>query len=230
MKYNVKLKNWKRLDRSRAYCLLTNKKGKILAGTADGLFTIENDSFKDEFRNKDPFLKRRIDFMIENYDGTIILAAKNEGIYLFNNNQLKFIDVYNQYQLNYIKGIYLQDKNKVWLNTSKGVFILSINNNNAKVVDIINKFDGLPDDEINDILFLNGEVFFIYSNSIVKFKNKLSPERTTSKFKPFLENLMVHNTNHPVSDSMLFTSEQNNLMLKFIALDYAQNGKLNYQY
>lgn len=229
MKYNIRSKTWKRAIKSRVYCLLINRVKKILVGTSSGLYTIENDSFEDEQRHSHPYLKRRIDFMVENVDSTIVLASKNEGIYLLKNDKVKFIDLYNQFDLNYIKGLYLHD-NEVWLNTSKGIFLMSVDHFDVKIIDIINSYDGLPDEVINDILFLKDEVFFVYSSSIIKFSYKKKHKSKTHNIKPFIQSLFVNNSAYKISDTMTLTYDQNNLMLKLIALDYTQNGHLRYQY
>lgn len=229
MKHHLKTKLWKRTLKSRVYCLLINRLNKILVGTASGLYTIVNDSFKDEQRNLHAYLKRRIDFMVENEDGTIILASKNEGVYLLKNDQVKLFDIYNQFNLNYIKGLYIHE-NEIWLNTSRGIFLMRVDGFNLKIIDIINSYDGLPEEVINDILFLKDEVFLIYASSIIKFSHKKNQKIIPQNVKPFIQTLYVNNISYNIKDSITLNYDQNNLMLKLVALDYTQNGNVRYQY
>ena len=149
----------------------------IYTGASDGVIDIISEDFGfthiTDIRTAN-FTNSKITDIV--FRDSIVYISGGFGLALFNNNQKVFIltadrlGKFQQYtEVNKTKII----NNEIWLATKLGIAKANLNSYLADPQSWINytKTDGLPSDNVSDIIKFNDEIYFSTDKNICKFQN-----------------------------------------------------------
>ncbi|MBK9109056.1 MAG: histidine kinase [Saprospiraceae bacterium] len=162
---------------ARALCI-KKYKGRIFAGTVNGLYVRGNNFSWQKLLNKDIFINQLYNYK----DSLLWICTDGEGMFQFDGS--KIVDSLNiDFGLpsNNISSVCYLDSERIAIGTDNGAYIY---NYISKEGFILDQIDGLPGNEINDIKYNNGVVWIGTSKGLFQISsNELIPNQE----KPLIE-------------------------------------------
>ncbi len=203
--------------------VLTIYKNKLLAGGINGLYEIRNDSVIPLNFNKN---YQNISITsIKPYQDKLLIGTDGSGLFIWDGkNQIKFVS--NTDGL-IIQDILVQEKN-VWLATQNGVLGYRFTDQGLKFIQTIRKFDGLPSDQVINIVLNGNRMIAASYNGISSFdiyqKPSLPLQNLYFKEKKY-GNQIINKNNHEFK-----FGKNKNLKIKFATIDFSGQEHNNYFY
>lgn len=216
--------------RKQVFCLSESPDSTLFLGTFEGLYKYKNEIYS-KYDSACPVLNSRIS-AIKMLGSNLWVGTFNNGLVINNKNGHNYINTENGLSSNRIKSILIENENNVWVGTNKGLSHILITDLQNFKFTIINYsiWDGLPSNEINDIIKLNELIWLATDKGLVSFKpNKLIKSNTPPKL--VLESILV-NENRDIHylDSTVFKSDQNNVSFNYKAISFKDPGNITYYY
>lgn len=94
-------------------------------------------------------------------------------------------------------------------------------------IETITVKNGLPSNQVNDILLLDDELWLATDRGIVRFHKKTAPSSIPA---PLLDQLRVNNAVTHLRENLCLAYDQNNIALRFLSIYYRSNGDITYRY
>lgn len=192
-----------------ATCLESD--GDVLyLGTKEGLYKIDTRNFK---LIKNPVVSGYVSAILTLRSNEFVVITKDNGIYTSTKGKFK-----NRTQEFNVAGYRLfdidEDKDgNLWIASNKG--LLKIAKNGTSVH---NHLDGLPADEIFNVAFANGFVYFNTNDGVYQFKSSTDIKHTVAP-EIFLDQVLLNSV--VISElPKEFDYFQNNLTFEFDALTF----------
>lgn len=215
--------------------------GKIWASNKDGIqeWKIEDSTIVKVPDLPEP-LRHRIWKMDWTADGTLVAATASSGVVFWKKDQFfRNISTTKGLTTEAVRCLFLQGDSIVWAGGNAGLNKITGWRAGEKLrVEQITRAHGLPSNQINAIVFADGFLWVATSGGLVRLSDL---PRKSAAARPFLSEIFVQNQKLPSEfysrgDSKSprelpqFPAEQNNFQFKFYALNYAQNGQIEYRF
>lgn len=97
-----------------------DRNGRIVAGTHDGLFLLENGLFRQFIPQEDTDVPR-INCMVTDISGVLWLGAEN-GLYSFDGNRFEHYRISDNVNAQRVLSLFNDYENNVWIGTSSGLY------------------------------------------------------------------------------------------------------------
>jgi ligand-binding sensor domain-containing protein len=180
-------------------CLLFSKNGFFYAGTSQGLFLFNGINVKALTSKKDSL--QNITCLFETSTGVLWIGCSNGSIYTYTGNRLQEWKPQEGHPEKGISAIKEDSNKQLWFATKgEGLYVLS----NGKLNNI-NHADGLSDDYVYDLLFINNKMITATDGGI-----------SICSFTKQKKSIQVFNTAHGLADNIVQT----------IAADLHNNNKI----
>jgi ligand-binding sensor domain-containing protein len=213
----------------RTFALHAPDDSTIFFGTIDGLFKLSNNKYK-RFLTGDPVLNSRISD-IQSIDTEIWVGTFDNGIAVIDGDEIRYINAENGLSSNRIKVLRIDTDGSVWVGTNKGL--------NHIVADPYETWkcqfrhysiwNGLPTNEINDILIREDRIWLATDQGIVNF-NPLGLNQNVQPPKLLIEQVWVNEMPLSENTSHEFGYNENNIRFDFKALSFINPGQVYYEY
>ncbi|MEM8525997.1 MAG: histidine kinase [Bacteroidota bacterium] len=214
----------KRLSNSLGWTqtILEDYKGRLLVGRNDGLH---------EYKNEQLYLLEvgydnsatRVEELQLLKDSTVVIGTKGLGVVFWKNDSFYQITENEGLIANEIESLMIDDEQNIWVGTLAG---LSKINTSDYQVQSFTIYDGLPSNEINDLLQTQKDIWIATKKGLVKFP--LHSQADTATFPPIIDQITINNQVVLSLDRLSY--KENNLSIQFKSLDYRQNAKIVYRY
>lgn len=229
---------FKILKNQRTYCSFFDNDNRLWFSGLDKIYF--QDNFIDTFSNIKEFIldKRNKVFvkdMLEDSNGNIYFTT-NKGVYIYDKkNNLKYniskTDLLTSNETN--KLVLDIGNNSFWVATSHGINHIRYSYKNNKLrFELINRFlkdDGLPSNEINDIVIKGDSVYVATPKGLCMIANK--------NYRPDTISIPIYINNFKVNDSLIhydssiyLMPNHNNLELDYSAIYYLRRDRLAVRY
>ena len=221
---------------NRVNAIIEDKNNHIWVASTNGLWKKVSNYAKYDTQNK--FLTSRIkELQYDSLHNSIIVGTKGLGIMIFNENK-HFIDSTSDTYITEKQGLISnsiisteKDNDTLWVGTNKGLSKIIFKNGNYKIYTIRNftKQYGLPSNFINDIktdsifIYLATSNGFCIINKTVFSKKKKNPPIYFSGIK-------INEKDTSLLPEYHLSYDENNIQIKYIALDFLAQGNINYEY
>jgi hypothetical protein len=204
------------------------KKDSLWIGTTKGLFLTTKNKTK-------PFdigshFKNSIIYSIENSPFGLLIGSNSYGLGILNNGKFKSISTKNGLLSNYIKNIFLDPQNNIWLSTNFGLNKLVLNKDlSIKSIKSYTISDGLYSNDVRDCYVKNNKVYVVTSNGLNVID--LSKE-TISKLTPkiHINEISVNNRIINPSNENSFNYKNNNFQFNFSGISFKSLGTIYFKY
>jgi sugar lactone lactonase YvrE len=173
-------------------------------------------------------LKHGINDLARTTDGKIWAATRGNGLYVFHNGGIEVIRTENGLLSNTIRCIEPEGESNVWIGTTRGLHRVSWKNNKY-FIETFTSADGLPGNEISDILFDEDTLYIICKNGVSVFL----PGSLKKSGKPpllHLESVLIQGTDTAILSSYDLASYQNQIEFRLTGLSYKSMGNIRYAY
>ncbi|MBN2173316.1 MAG: histidine kinase [Bacteroidales bacterium] len=213
----------------RTYALYENPDQSLLIGTIDGLFVYSGDQYK-RYSEDNPVLNSRISD-IKSFHDEVWVGTFDNGIAILKYDKINYIAENNGLSSNRIKVIFIENNESVWVGTNNGLNHIIPDHFEAGkfLITRYTIWDGLPTNEINDIICHNESLWLATDMGLVTF----DPQNVGKKWvqpKLSLENVWV-NDHIILYDSVhIFRHHENNFRFSFKALTFKDPGNVLYTY
>jgi signal transduction histidine kinase/ligand-binding sensor domain-containing protein/CheY-like chemotaxis protein len=164
-----------------------DKTGYLWVGTINGVFKFNGNVF-NKVNISDEANNYIVNYIYTDSLNSIWVGTKNNGLFKNQNNDWTIINLSNKYYNNQIPSILsiLENDNKVWIATNKGLSYFDSNNNLFNI-------ESLKGIHIGSIEFINSQEILIGSNEKLLIYS-LKTDSFSSYDIPLFEKAMVHST------------------------------------
>ena len=191
-------------------------KNRLIVGGLDGLYALS--------QNKDRLSKIVFDNMsldvpiisLALYKNKLLVGTDGKGLYIWNDKE-SLIPVKKTKKL-IIKDILVKG-DKIWIATQKGVMVYQDSNNQLKFIQTIRKNDGLVSDQVDGIEFLKNKLVSASLNGISILDINHPPNLPLQNI--YFKNISYGNTLFNKNQKKATYNSQNNLIVKFGAIDFS---------
>lgn len=212
----------------RTLAVIKNKDGKVWVGRVDGLYEFrENDKKLYPPEVAHPAFNIRIEALEVLPDTTLVVGTKGAGILLYKGKTIRQLTVKEGLTTNIIEALHVDARGNTWAGTLNGLNKITRNGADFSI-EHFTTAHGLPSNEINKIVTLNGKVWVATTRGLVIFKDdyKKNPVSPT----PIIELLQVNNQPQAYPLKWGLRHFENNLTLQYTSLQFRNAGKIQYRY
>ncbi len=143
-------------------CTLIDEYGTLFVGSYEGLIIFPNLNFQN-FGSSDGLTDKYIRAINRDVDGNLLVATKNDGLFIYKGNKFKKIKAFEKYfsgnSIFEIEPI----GDELWIGSARGLFIVK----KGKIREI-SQFHGMT---IRRIVLLNGKIFIISKRNVYVSEN-----------------------------------------------------------
>ncbi|MCF8368594.1 MAG: histidine kinase [Bacteroidales bacterium] len=201
----------------------------LLLGTIDGLYEYDGIEYS-KYDDTHPALNGRIT-KIELFKEKILVGTFDKGLIIILNDNIVVYDQSLGLSSNRVKAIYPENDTILWVAGNRGLNKLIINENYHIVRNIkYTLADGLPSNEINDILRINEAIWLATDNGLVGFD---PGNLINNKNRPLiiLKDVDVNGISYnPLEGYHAFLNSQNNITFTFKAQTFNKSGETRFFY
>ncbi|MCD4698897.1 MAG: histidine kinase [Bacteroidales bacterium] len=214
----------------KTFKISETKDSTLLLGTIKGLVTFKGGEYK-RFDKNDAALNSRITDIKLNKD-QIYVGTFDNGLVVINYNNKVHVDIISGLASNRIKVIFPENDSVIWIGTNKGLNKLVLNPGTLGIskYEKYTLSDGLPSNEINDIMKIDGNIWLATDKGLVSFNPAVLK---VIKTKPIISlvNINVNGelVNPQLQDSQ-FRHNQDNITFNFKTHTYKKSGSVKYLY
>jgi len=209
----------------RTYIVQEDFSGRVWVGSPTGLFEWENDSLASR-QNLHPAFDLRVEDIALMPDSTLAVATKGGGVVFWKNGKSEQITTSQGLTADMLECIHASSDASVWAGTLNGLNRIS-GSWGSREVEQITTAHGLPSNEINRVATWGDRVWVATSKGLVSF---LPKEKNLTATSPILSALLANNVPMPLATPLRLYHNQNNLTIRFFAINYKMNGKIPYRY
>jgi len=200
----------------------------IWIGTNKGLFHLKNDTIipRDTWTGK---ANNRIKGISELHDRTLCVVTDNNGLYFFKDGHIFNVNKKHGLSSNNCRAICIDEKDRIWIATNKGINKISAINFEKHRYDIrhYNTYDGLISNEVNALVVKNDSVWAATAEGFSVFKDF---ESNLVKPRIYITKLKINKKDTLTQALYHLPFDQNNLSIDFTGLSFKSQGNILYRY
>ncbi len=219
----------KQLTNGRAYGV-THWKDKLWIGRKEQLFTLDIlNKNEDQVKRVDLF-PYPINALEVCRDNKLFIATNGNGLYRYDGEQVDTIREFLDTRIR-IKTIHIDEENRLWIATNKGVGIVEITNDKPFKYNfwMVRKSSGLISNEVNTIHKVKSKIYVATAKGLT-ILNEKDIKISTEKFPLFFTNLLVNNEKYDLNKPLIFAHRDNNFRIDYLCLSYSNMGNVGYEY
>ncbi|MBB3698468.1 hypothetical protein KMW28_16100 [Flammeovirga yaeyamensis] len=243
-RYNYQVDNPNSLSNNDCRKVFKDIKGDIWIGTFHGLnrYRKESDDFKRlYFNNKEEDNMNINNAILSIYEDDKLnfwVGTFGKGLWRLNRQE----DLFEVEEINtalpslFIYSIESSEGNNLWLSTNKGI---TVYNTKTNTILNYNAADGLqgPQFNVGASAKLSGKYLAFGGTNGVNIFNPNKVLNTSVKpLRPIIKNIIVHSSKVPFNtkkviykNHLILSPEERNFSFEYVAVDFRQNHKLEYQ-
>lgn len=212
--------------RTNAIC--PDENGVYWLGSTEGLYFLKNDKIEKDRSYHQQVGRRILDLQIR--DGAIYIATKGKGIVRKENDSIRVYKKSDGLISDMYDCVFAQDDKHIWAGSRVGLSYLVLDSayNLIKIKNFTAN-NGLPSNEINDIIFEDGLIWIASSNGVVSL-DPIKIDKPYSDPKLNIEQIKVSNQVIELGGKLELEHHQNNLDINYTGVNFASGGDLRYRY
>jgi ligand-binding sensor domain-containing protein len=179
--------------------------------------------------NKYPVLSHaRITSLSAIPGGGLVIGTHTHGAYVWRNEQLINITEDSGLSSNICRKTAVDRENNIWISTNKGLDKITCYNKDSFSIYHFSQSDGLPTNNINDILFYKDKVYLGTSEGIIVIDENHAPKPSPPGIYILALNIQDSVIDFPKEVSLDY--KQNNIQITYTGVAFADGKDLSYKY
>jgi two-component sensor histidine kinase len=210
----------------KTFSVLELPDSSLLLGTIDGLYLFKDGEYT-RFNKGNPTLEKRIS-TLDLINGEIWVGTFDYGIVVIGQHGQKCISLSDGLSSDRIKSVLAENDSIIWIGTNKGLNKVELNKSGPIQITAYTIWDGLPSNEINDILLYEGVLWLATTKGLVSIDpSELKDKRAAPRL--IVENIKVNNTDTVFSKANpILQYFQNNLSFTYTAINHYDPDKTSF--
>lgn len=247
--YNPQTKSGTEIEITNVKVIKESSWGEVYVGTTEGLYVVNPNSLEKQRPQPYSVLlnQNRIFSILEKPDSIekqLWIGTEGGGLIYWNidNNTIKVYSTDHGLPSNFIYGMETDQKNAIWVSTTKGLSRLNQSTNEFKNY---NKSDGLSDQEFNfgahgktqqGEIFFGGQNGFTFFNPDSLVEDNKIPALVFNSFKLFGKEQLIDNDKSVLKKHINTSSHielkhnQNSISFGFSAINFINPNKIKYSW
>jgi ligand-binding sensor domain-containing protein len=161
-------------------------------------------------------------------DSTLLLSLRGGGLlFCKKNGQFAHLTTRDGLSSDWLSELEFDPEGRIYAASNAGLNILSPRANGRWGVEVVTNKHGLPSDQVNDVAWLDGELWVATDRGVTRFRSKPASALMPA---PTLEKLVVNNRPQLYRKDLQLGYQQNNLSLHFSSLHLRSSGDITYRY
>lgn len=229
-KINIKTNTSEKIWDKRSTAIYHEKKGNLWIGTTSGLYYYNTNSSTIEKFNLGEHFNTSIIYALENSSKGLLVGSNSYGLGILKNGTFKTFSTEDGLLSNYIKSIFIDTKNNIWLSTNFGLNCIELNDNN----DIISlksytTSDGLYSNDVRASYVHKKNVYVATSKglNIIDLSKESSSILTPSVH---INEILLNNKSTVQTNNQSFDSQSNNIQFNFSGISFKSLGNITFKY
>jgi len=210
----------------RAYALHADKASNMWIGTIEGLYYYTQEDSLMRYEEDGVHQQNFIMDITESTDSVIWVSTKSNGVFgIKNNTTIYRYNRTNGLSSDNCKGLYWKDS-LLWIATGNGLNYL---NPKTGLITTVDRGDGLPSNDVNEVVVLKDTVWAGTSKGLVKFHKDILLH---NEIPPpvYFTGLKIMDQGHILSNHIELKYDQNNLQIDFVGIGFRAKNTINYKY
>ncbi len=212
--------------RSAAICYIGND--SLWIGTTKGLY-LQTAGVTKKYNLGNQFNANTI-YALENTSKGLLIGSNAFGLGILKNGKFKSISITNGLLSNYIKSIFVDEKNNIWLSTNLGLNRLELDGNNNLVrLKTYTISDGLYSNDVRACYVNKNKVYVATSNglNIIDISNE---ENSISVPRIYMNEVLLNNKIIEKTNNQIFDFQSNNIQFNFSGISFKSMGNITFKY
>ena len=212
--------------RSAAICYAGND--SLWIGTTKGLY-LQTAGVTKKYNLGNQFNANTI-YALENTSKGLLIGSNAFGLGILKNGKFRTISKENGLLSNYIKSIFIDAKNNIWLSTNLGLNWLELDGNNNLVrLKTYTISDGLYSNDVRACFVDNNKVYVATSNglNIIDISNE---KKSISLPRIHLNEVLLNNNSIKKTNNQTFDFQSNNIQFNFSGISFKSLGNIKFKY
>ncbi|MDP3945854.1 MAG: two-component regulator propeller domain-containing protein [Lutibacter sp.] len=197
-------------------------------GTTKGLY-LQNKGVTKKYDLGNQFNANTI-YALENTSKGLLIGSNAYGLGILKNGKFKSISITNGLLSNYVKSIFVDKKNNIWLSTNLGLNRLTLDNSNNLVhLKTYTISDGLYSNDVRACYVDENKVYVATSNGlniidISKEENSMLAPRI------HINDILLNNNIIEKTNNQTFDYKSNNIQFNFSGISFKSLGNITFKY
>ncbi|NOX46635.1 MAG: hypothetical protein GXO89_06620 [Chlorobi bacterium] len=212
----------------KTFCVLELPDSSLLLGTVNGLYVFKDGKY-EKHKHENPILTTRIS-TLNLINGDIWIGTFDNGLVIEQDGEGKSVSVNDGLGSNRIKTVLQMNDSVIWIGTNKGLSkVLLIGGGKMQIISY-SIWDGLPSNEINDLLYHDGFLWLATTKGLVSLDpNLLNKHRAAPVL--IVEKIAVNGSDTVFKDSKpKLACSQNNIAFYYTAIDHYDPKKTTFHF
>lgn len=227
-KINKKTNSTKKIWDKRSTAILHEKNGNLWIGTTSGLYYYNQKTTKKYDLGK--LFNKSIIYTLKNSTKGLLIGSNSYGLGILKNGVFKVISAKDGLLSNYIKSIFIDAKNTIWLSTNFGLNSIELNKNNEIIaIKSFTTSDGLYSNNVRSSYVYKDKVYVATAKGLNIID--LSKETTSIQIPSIhINEILLNNKNIEKTNGQTFTNQQNNFQFNFSGISFRSLGNITFKY
>jgi hypothetical protein len=213
-------------QRSTSICYIGND--SLWIGTTKGLY-LQHKGATKKYDLGNQFNENTV-YSIENTSKGLLIGSNAYGLGILKNGKFKTISIENGLLSNYIKSIFVDKKNNIWLSTNLGLNRLKLDaENNLADLKTYTISDGLYSNDVRACYVDKNKAYVATSNglNIIDISNE---ENSIAPPRIHINEVLLNNINIEKTNNQTFDFNSNNIQFNFSGISFKSLGSITFKY
>lgn len=210
-----------------AIAVAIDLRGTCWLGTTDGLYYCREG--RTGKLNKDSVLSHsRITSLNVLRGNQLVISTLTDGIFILDGDRVHPIDKRNGLISNICKKAYVDEKERIWVNTDKGLVRITLQASPGPFAFRLSAVEGLPQYMINDLALGGGKAYLATPKGIVVIDQERAGGSMPYRVYILSASLKDSVINYPQRITLQY--KQNNVQVAYTAISYTEGAYVTYRY
>ncbi len=197
-------------------------------GTTNGLY-LQNAGVTKKYDIGNQFNKSII-YALENSSSGLLVGSNTNGLGILKNGKFKIISKEDGLLINYIKSIFVDTKNNIWLSSNLGLNRLEFDGNNNLIrLKSYTISDGLYSNDVRDCYVYENKVYVATSNGL-NIIDISTEENSIPPPKIHINEVLLNNKNIDKTNNQKFDYQSHNIQFNFSGISFKSLGNITFKY
>ena len=197
-------------------------------GTTKGLY-LQNKGETKKYDIGNQF-NESIIYSLEKTTSGLLIGSNAYGLGILKNGKFSTISIENGLLSNYIKSIFTDAKNNIWLSTNLGLNRLKLDKNNNLVhLKTYTISDGLYSNDVRACYVDENKVYVATSNGLNIIDNS-NEENSISVPRIHINEILLNNNIIEKTNNQIFDFKSNNIQFNFSGISFKSLGNITFKY